>query len=50
VSIVLIEHQPRFVFARCDEVTVLAAGEVVATGPAAAVRENEQVRRVYLGQ
>ncbi|HET7450242.1 MAG TPA: ATP-binding cassette domain-containing protein [Gaiellaceae bacterium] len=50
VSIVLIEHQPRFVFALCDEVTVLAAGEVVATGPAAAVRENEQVRRVYLGQ
>ena len=33
VSIVLIEHQPRFVFALCDEVTVLAAGEVVATGP-----------------
>ncbi|HET7137946.1 MAG TPA: ATP-binding cassette domain-containing protein [Gaiellaceae bacterium] len=50
VSIVLIEHQPRFVFALCDEVTVLAAGEVVATGPAASVRENEQVREVYLGQ
>jgi branched-chain amino acid transport system permease protein len=50
VSIVLIEHQPRFVFALCDEVTVLAAGEVVATGAAAAVRENEQVREVYLGQ
>jgi ABC-type branched-subunit amino acid transport system ATPase component/ABC-type branched-subunit amino acid transport system permease subunit len=50
VSIVLIEHQPRFVFALCDEVTVLAAGEVVATGPAVTVRENEQVREVYLGQ
>jgi branched-chain amino acid transport system permease protein len=50
VSIVLIEHQPRFVFALCDEVTVLAAGEVVASGPAAEVRENEQVRKVYLGQ
>jgi branched-chain amino acid transport system permease protein len=50
VSIVLIEHQPRFVFALCDEVTVLAAGEVVASGPAADVRENEQVGKVYLGQ
>jgi ABC-type branched-subunit amino acid transport system ATPase component/ABC-type branched-subunit amino acid transport system permease subunit len=50
VSIVLIEHQPRFVFALCDEVTVLAAGEVVATGPATAVREDEHVREVYLGQ
>jgi branched-chain amino acid transport system permease protein len=50
VSIVVIEHQPRFVFALCDEVTVLAAGEVVASGPAAAVRRNDQVREVYLGQ
>jgi branched-chain amino acid transport system permease protein len=50
VSIVLIEHQPRFVFALCDEVTVLAAGEVVASGPAVQVREDEQVRAVYLGQ
>ena len=50
VSVVLIEHQPRFVFALCDEVTVLNAGVVVATGPAAMVRENERVREVYLGQ
>jgi branched-chain amino acid transport system permease protein len=49
VSIVLIEHQPRFVFALCDEVTVLAAGEVVASGPADVVRQDAQVRAVYLG-
>jgi branched-chain amino acid transport system permease protein len=50
VSVVLIEHQPRFVFTLCDQVTVLDAGEVVATGPAAAVREDRRVREVYLGQ
>ena len=50
VSVILIEHQPRFVFALCDEVTVLDAGEVVATGTAADVRANERVREVYLGQ
>jgi branched-chain amino acid transport system permease protein len=50
VSVILIEHQPRFVFALCDQVTVLDAGEVVATGPAAEVRENARVREVYLGQ
>ncbi|MGZ4194493.1 MAG: branched-chain amino acid ABC transporter ATP-binding protein/permease [Solirubrobacteraceae bacterium] len=50
VSVVLIEHQPRFVFDVCDEVTVLNAGQVVATGAAAEVRANEDVRRVYLGQ
>jgi branched-chain amino acid transport system permease protein len=50
VSVVLIEHQPRFVFTLCDSVTVLDAGEVVATGPAAEVREDKRVREVYLGQ
>jgi len=50
MSVILIEHQPRFVFALCDEVTVLDAGEVVAAGPAAEVRENARVREVYLGQ
>ena len=50
VSVILIEHQPRFVFALCDEVTVLDAGDVVATGPAAEVRANARVREVYLGQ
>lgn len=48
--VILIEHQPSFVFALCDTVTVLAAGEVVASGPAAEVREHQQVREVYLGQ
>ena len=50
VSVILIEHQPRFVFAICDEVTVLDAGEVVASGSAAVVRANQRVREVYLGQ
>ncbi len=50
VSVVLIEHQPRFVFDVCDEVTVLNAGKVVKTGPADEVRADENVRRVYLGQ
>jgi branched-chain amino acid transport system permease protein len=50
VSVILIEHQPRFVFALCDEVTVLNAGEVVATGAAADVRADQRVREVYLGR
>jgi branched-chain amino acid transport system permease protein len=50
VSVILIEHQPRFVFELCDEVTVLDAGVVVASGPAADVRADARVREVYLGQ
>jgi branched-chain amino acid transport system permease protein len=50
VSVVLIEHQARFVFALCDEVTVLDAGKVVASGTSDEVRANSRVRQVYLGR
>jgi branched-chain amino acid transport system permease protein len=50
VTVIVIEHQVRFVFDVCDEVTVLSAGALVTSGPAAQVRENARVREVYLGQ
>jgi branched-chain amino acid transport system ATP-binding protein/branched-chain amino acid transport system permease protein len=50
VTIIVVEHQTRFIFDVCDEVTVLAAGECVASGPAVEVRRNDRVREVYLGQ
>jgi branched-chain amino acid transport system permease protein len=50
VTIIVIEHQTRFIFDICDDVTVIAAGELVTSGPAAEVRTNERVREVYLGQ
>lgn len=50
VTIIVIEHQTRFIFDICDDVTVIAAGELVTSGPAAEVRKNERVREVYLGQ
>ena len=50
VTIIVIEHQTRFIFDNCDDVTVIAAGELVTSGPAAEVRKNDRVREVYLGQ
>ncbi|MEZ5190643.1 MAG: ATP-binding cassette domain-containing protein [Schumannella sp.] len=50
VTIIVIEHQTRFIFDHCDDVTVIAAGELVTSGPAAEVRTNDRVREVYLGQ
>ncbi|MGH9099761.1 MAG: ABC transporter ATP-binding protein, partial [Acidimicrobiales bacterium] len=50
VTIVVVEHQTRFIFDVCEEVTVLAAGRVVKSGPAAEVRVDTRVREVYLGQ
>ena len=49
VTIIVIEHQTRFIFEVCDYVTVLAAGELVKTGSATEVRADERVREVYLG-
>jgi branched-chain amino acid transport system permease protein len=49
-SVIVIEHQTKFIFDLCDEVTVLAAGELVTSGPAAEVRADTRVREVYLGQ
>ncbi len=50
VTVIVVEHQTRFIFEMCDEVTVLAAGELVKTGSAAEVRADDRVREVYLGQ
>lgn len=50
VTIIVVEHQTRFIFEVCDEVTVLAAGQLVASGAAEAVRTDERVREVYLGR
>jgi ABC-type branched-subunit amino acid transport system ATPase component len=50
VTIIVIEHQTRFIFDNCDDVTVIAAGELVTSGAAAEVRKNDRVREVYLGQ
>ena len=50
VTIIVVEHQTRFVFEVCDNVTVLAAGELVKTASAAEVRADDRVREVYLGQ
>ncbi|HTT91668.1 MAG TPA: ATP-binding cassette domain-containing protein [Acidimicrobiales bacterium] len=50
VTVIVVEHQTRFIFDVCDEVTVLAAGELVTTGTAAQVRADDRVREVYLGQ
>jgi branched-chain amino acid transport system permease protein len=50
VTMIIIEHQTRFLFPLCDQVTVLNAGEVILTSTAAEVRANPLVRQVYLGE
>jgi branched-chain amino acid transport system permease protein len=50
VTMIIIEHQTRFLFPLCDQVTVLNAGEVILTGTADEVRADPVVRKVYLGE
>ncbi len=49
VSIVLVEHDMPAVFALADRISVLVYGRVIASGDPAAIRQNEDVKRAYLG-
>ena len=48
-TLVMIEHDLGVVFDLADRITVLADGQVIASGAPAAVRGNPAVRTAYLG-
>jgi branched-chain amino acid transport system ATP-binding protein len=49
ISVVVIEHDTKFVFGLCDRVVVLVRGEVLVEGPPMAVRADPRVVEAYLG-
>jgi branched-chain amino acid transport system ATP-binding protein len=49
ITIVLVEHNMSLVMSTADEVVVLEAGKVIASGSPAAVRRDERVVTAYLG-
>ncbi len=49
-SILLVEHDMDAVFALADRISVLVSGEVVACDVPQAIRQNDDVRRAYLGE
>jgi urea transport system ATP-binding protein len=48
-SVVVIEHDMKFVESIADRVTVLHQGKVLAEGSMADIQDNAQVKEVYLG-
>ncbi len=48
-TLVMIEHDLGVVFGLADRITVLADGQVIASGPPSEVRGNAAVRAAYLG-
>jgi branched-chain amino acid transport system ATP-binding protein len=49
-TFVLVEHDMDIVFSLSERVVVLHRGEVLGDGPPEAIKKNEKVREVYLGE
>jgi branched-chain amino acid transport system ATP-binding protein len=49
VTIILVEHDMEAVFALADRISVLVYGRVIASGEPQAIRQNDEVKRAYLG-
>ena len=49
-TVVLVEHKMKLVMGICERLIVLHHGEFLAQGTADDIRNNDEVRRVYLGQ
>ena len=49
-TVILVEHKMKLVMGICERLIVLHHGEFLAQGTADDIRNNAEVRRVYLGQ
>jgi branched-chain amino acid transport system ATP-binding protein len=49
-TLVIVEHDMEVVFNLADRITVLNNGQILAMGPPNEIRENEQVKKAYLGR
>ena len=48
-SVLIVEHNLRFIEETCDEVVVMGLGKVIAQGPYNSLRSNQEVVDAYLG-
>jgi branched-chain amino acid transport system ATP-binding protein len=49
-TLVIVEHDMDVVFDIADRITVINYGKVLATGPPDEIRENDEVKKAYLGR
>ncbi|HEY0722529.1 MAG TPA: ABC transporter ATP-binding protein [Pyrinomonadaceae bacterium] len=50
LSVLIIEHDMRFVMGLCQQIAVLNFGQLIAQGTPAAIRANAEVVEAYLGE
>jgi branched-chain amino acid transport system ATP-binding protein len=49
-TLVIVEHDMDVVFNLADRITVLNNGQVMTTGTLTEIRENEEVRKAFMGR
>jgi ABC-type branched-subunit amino acid transport system ATPase component len=49
VAVLLVEHKVDLIMSTCDTITVMAEGQVLASGPPEEIRAHQQVLDAYLG-
>ncbi|MBC7513019.1 MAG: ABC transporter ATP-binding protein, partial [Herminiimonas sp.] len=49
-TVILVEHKMKLVMHLCERLIVLHHGELLAVGTPDDIRNNAEVRRVYLGK
>ena len=49
-TVFMVEQNANMALSIADRAYVLQTGEVVLSGPSAELRQNEQIRRAYLGE
>jgi branched-chain amino acid transport system ATP-binding protein len=49
-ALIMVEHDMEVVFGLADRITVLNGGALLATGTPNEIRENEEVKKAYLGR
>ena len=50
LTLLFTEHDMGVVFGIADRISVLHHGQILASGPPAAVRQDAEVKKVYLGE